>query len=229
MVLRRTLSIVLLAIAASALIGILAAQRLSPRAEAHLWPGTNPGDHTQLYSFSSNNCMTRVDPVTIVFYNAATTQNVHSHANHHGWTYHDNLGSTQHFFEHACASQDDQSADGAFVDFNGRFHMRNTRNGDIDYLMGEYSIATPHHEFNDPDPDCLGAHAVKANQDDNDMSDGYGGFAEGREEVCLDFVVNSDHHYFGGNRGWDNMEMMEQCNGKMAWNDGFVHLIQILP
>jgi hypothetical protein len=191
------------------------------RAEAHLDPITiqNPMGHTSLYNYTNSTCGNAVDPISVFFYGAADTNNMHTHAHHHGgWT--DHSGTGQYFFEHFCGTMNGQDASAVGT----RYHMRYFWNYDPG-IWQYYSVATPHHEdLLFQSPGC--GHAVDSNNNEPP-----GGFVMGKWDIGFNWHNwnnGGGQHWFGGSWWGGNTGGFVQCDGEWAWNDGYIDFVQIV-
>jgi hypothetical protein len=202
------------AIVIGAAAGLGAGSRLRSNVHADMVYGNG---HIAVYSFTDAACTDLVDPISVVFFNRATTANVNTHAGHHGrWTYRD--GTTQFFYDHRCKQHASQAATRPSWGLPGRFHMRHAPNTDA--FWGTYSLATPHYE----DTTWCG-HAVDSNWDEAP-----GGFVKAKWEIGYrwhNWNNGGGTHAFFTSEWWGNSDPQWQCDGQPAWNDGWTDLIRI--
>jgi hypothetical protein len=177
--------------------------------------------HTRYYSYTNSSCNNAIDPVSVVFYYAATIQNVDTHARHHGgWT--TTGGGTQYFYDHFCGAMDHDNASGCGQ--CNRHHMREWWNYDSPPPgLSYYTLATPHKE--DFVWTCFPpSHAVE--------SSGAGGFVAAKWDIAANWHNwnnGGGTHWFGGTSYYaGNTWMFWQCDGEWAGNDGWIDFVEIL-
>jgi hypothetical protein len=178
-----------------------------------------------MYSYVDSGCSDPVDPISVIFYENATINNVRGHAMNHGnWWNGD--GNTQWFYDHFCGPMDGQASSNEEWDLGGRFHMRLWWNWDSAWHT--YTLSTPHHEDVivpapwDTGHGCWPAnHAVDSNWDESP-----GGFVRAKWDIGANWGP-SGHHNWWGYWYWDNMDWQWQCDGQPAWNDGYVDFFPI--
>jgi hypothetical protein len=170
--------------------------------------------HFQTYPYTLTACPAsyehQVDPVTDVFYGAATGARVLNHIRFHtGWT--DAGGSTQYFSsEGVCGAMYGQLASGSVL--QSRFHIRIRRTYDDDPVWGMTARGDAHHE----DFVWYCGHAV----DKGGVSTGLAsGFDQGRRALYDAF---SGAHTYGGATYWGNTREFKQCDGDHAGSNGYV-------
>lgn len=239
-------------LAAGGAAGGAAAWLTSGGGSAHLNPeqGHPFPFHQDMYTFGSPDCSPSpdawVDPINVVFIGPlATDENVKEHAarsDHGRWNNHS--GGQQYFWDHSdcepveASGWNYHSANGGSLE--DRFHMRYNM-GDIqgqwDFQNslpgggGFYTLAAVHHEdyyvelVCNPQrpPECLPVkecHAVDTNQDEPP-----GGFNMGRTELTWLWLNAPDDHRNLGFYEWENTEPREQCDGLVAWSDGWVRYL----
>ena len=156
---------------------------------------------------------TRLDPVTVIFYDWGYADRAANSINYHfGWY---NAGeSPQWFASHGdCAPHTEDPTSGG----NPRYHIRIKKTTDSDVIYGITSASTPHYERT---VDCsiwpyTTQHAVYPN-----------GFNEGRNRIISGLYFR-EGHTFAGYEWWNNTEpRLNQCNGDRAESDGYVGFIQ---
>ncbi len=171
--------------------------------------------HSHSYTHNSSACSGHVDPINVIFVEVGFASYVDSHAAHHnGYT--NNTGGNQWFKIHSdCTTQDEQAATGYFT----RFHMRINNGWDYDSTWHWWSAADAHHE----DTVWCGGlgHAV-----DDNFDEPPGGFVMGRFDIYWNWV--NQGHPFRGSQYWGNTLMFGQCNGTVAWSDGWVDFIEVV-
>ncbi|KKL80272.1 hypothetical protein LCGC14_2006430 [marine sediment metagenome] len=177
--------------------------------------------HSHVYTHNSSSCAGHVDPINDVFEYSGFASWVKNHAAHHGgWWWGD--GSNQWFYAHQCRKQNYHAASNSQFDPGGRYHMRigygYTASGGSDYdsTWRYWSTADAHHE----DMTWCG-HAV----DDNNREPP-GGFNRGRDDVWVNWSFNGPHVWDGW-QYWGNIARFTQCNGNVAWSDGWVDFIEV--
>lgn len=200
--------------------------------------GPGSAGHFGPYSYGDPQCLNSIDPVNVVF--LGTWPTVQQHADHHGgWATHG--GDGQNFWDHGrCQPMHQASASNNFA--QPRFHMRyrtgSTDAGgqvfDVDPYWGRYTGATAHHEdlvFNIPGCDLnhLGfGHAI----DDQSKTGGSGpfawegGFNRGRADILQNWWSLGGHIAESLTQNWGNTAPKVQCNGNVAWSDGYVYYLQ---
>ncbi len=225
----------LLALLLGALVGAGAAGLtgwLTPDpAGAHL----EPWGHTWPYSFTSSSCdilnVTEVDPISIVYYENASTGNVDAHYAYHGYAHHglwDNhdpsWASAQYFYDHVCLPQDSENSTGDL--WQSRYHQRHFWNWDEPW--GIYSISTPHYEDITKCDEGNLSHAVRENGSSG-MPEG--GYRNAKMEIGWHWHNWNNGggaaHYWAGWQDWDNLREFRQCDGQYARGDGDVDFIEI--
>lgn len=184
------------------------------------------------YSFK-NDCTSgnRVDPVTVVFTNLATTdrvnQNVNAHTDlDHGAT---PFGAQLFGVNNTCSGQTvDKSSCAQWT--CDRWHMRGRQSPVTHAIYGSTTATTPHGEdwiWADPFfwelPNCDvagfgGNHAVDGNSPNGS------GFDQAREHILSGFVAGG-HVY--ETLFWGNTDPFVQCDGETASSNGTVYYIKI--
>ncbi len=179
------------------------------------------------YSFKNGSCTTdnRVDPVTVVFTNLATTDRVNQNINQHTDLDHGASPNGQHFGTSGqCLAQTVDKSSCLLIACT-RWHIRGRLAAASHAIYGTTTQATPHHEDWVDDiqnPGCLpGNHAVDKG---GVQTGGYSGFSQGRDHIFDGFfqaghVVETVY--------WGNTQEFPQCDGDMAGSDGFVDYIKI--
>ncbi len=177
--------------------------------------------HSTLHYSFKDDCTTanRVDPVTVVFTNLATTdrvnQNVNQHTNlDHGAT---PFGGQKFRVNTDCS---DQTVDKSSCSFwtCTRWHIRGRQSPVTHAIYGSTTASTPHNEQWIESEDCNvfgfgGNHAVFPD-----------GFDQAREHIRSGFVAGG-HTY--ETLSWGNTQNMPQCNGQLAASNGTVYYIKI--
>jgi hypothetical protein len=191
----------------TAVASALALAALSGPAAAHFDSGQ--------WSHESSACSysnTRLDPITIIFYNWGYADRSANSLNYHfGW--HNDGATAQYFASHGnCLQNTHDPTSGG----NPRYHIRIKKTYDGDSYWGVTSASTPHYERT---VDCsiipfTTQHAVYPN-----------GFNDGRERI-INGLYFRDGHGFWGYQWWGNTEpRVNQCNGDRAAADGYVGFI----
>jgi hypothetical protein len=183
--------------------------------------------HVKAYTYKNNSCVdgNEVDPVSVVMYWNATTANVETHGDHHGFTNHDGPETSQRFYQHGCIATSGGEATPLSWD-GDRYHFRHRWHTDpSEAWLGNYSIATPHYDqgvacnWHEP------GHAVAV---PSEWSWAPSGFVAGKWEYGQRFHNwGSGPHYFMGSQFWDNQVRIQQCNGQWHGNDGWVDFVKI--
>lgn len=184
------------------------------------------------YTYSSSNCGggTEVDPINVIFVgeNAASIHVAFEaeRDDHGGWKY--SHGDTQYFKDHdGCEAMDFQRSSEGSLSLSDQWHMRFKQGvdggiADQDPKWGLYVLAAAHH---DQRVVCgFGFdHAV-----DGNLNNPPGGFNMAKNELVLQWVANAnDTHLHVDTLDWDNTQAMLQCNGEIAWSDGYVMLVSM--
>lgn len=204
-------------------------------AAVHSGQASHAINRTLHYSFKNGQCVTsnRVDPVTVVFTNLATTDRVNQNVNQHTDLDSGASFSPQHFgVNGGCFEQSvDKSSCGAQA--CTRFHIRGRQSPVTHAIYGTTTQSTPHHEdwipsYTDPScnigiPGFLGNHAVDKGGVET-QGGIYSGFSWGRDHIFDGFfaaghVVEVVY--------WGNTQEFPQCDGDLAGSDGFVYYIKI--
>jgi hypothetical protein len=202
-------------------------------AAAHPGQASHAINGTFHYSFDGA-CVpdNRVDPVTVVFTNLATTARVNQNIDQH--TSLDSgasFGPQNFYVSNSCATQTvDKSSCGIMA--CTRFHIRGRTSPVSHATYGTTTQATPHHEdwieaYTDPECNLFqfginGNHAV--DKGGVEGTPGYSGFMWGRD-VIFDGFFNAGHVIEGVY--WGNTDEMPQCDDDLAGSDGFVYYIKI--
>jgi len=180
------------------------------------------------YSFKDN-CTSngRVDPVTVVFTNLATTDRVNQNVNAH--TDLDNgatpFGAQNFGVNGTCESQTVDKSSCSYWTCT-RWHIRGRQSPVTHATYGSTTASTPHHEdwvWYSPWNNCNiygygGNHAVDSN------GPGGSGFDQGREHILSGFV-SGGHVY--ETLFWGNTDPFVQCDGDTASSNGTVYYIKI--
>jgi hypothetical protein len=176
------------------------------------------------YSHRDADCASRVDPITVVFYEWGWPDRVRNHLNRHGgWDGGD--GGGQFFASHGnCESAQGHSESGCAVCTRYHIRLRKTEHAADD--VGVTTTGTPHHE--DWVKTCnggFGGHAV----DKGGVERGEGlqsGFDQGRSRIYSILVGEPDHAY-GGSAYWGNTQEFKQCDGDWAGSHGTVYWFEM--
>jgi len=183
------------------------------------------------YSFSDSSCSTasRVDPVTVVFYNLATTDRVNQNIDAHTDLDAGASVNPQNFgVNGVCLGQTVDKSSCAIMACT-RWHIRGLQSPVTHATYGSTTQSTPHHEdwvesvFN---PGCnilglFGNHAV----DKGGVSSGmFSGFDQGREHIWDGFSAAG---HTGELQYWGNTQEFPQCDGDLAGSNGYVRYIKI--
>ena len=182
-----------------------------------------------LYSHRANNCSSRSDPITVVFYAYATGSRTLNHIKAHtGWG--GGSGGGQYFASHGiCGAGTQHAESGLFTRYHIR--MRKTYDGDTTW-RGTTTVGTPHHEdwidtINELD--CWpGNHAVDKGgvSQPYPYNQGNSGFDQGRKRIFNALYGQSGHTY-ALSENWGNTQEFKQCDGDWAGSNGTVFWFRI--
>lgn len=190
---------------------VLAALAFPGAAAAHFQTG--------YYSHKNSDCASRIDPITVVFYEWGTADRSENHIRYHsGWG--GGNGGGQHFASHGVCGGGTRHAESG-CGFCTRYHIRMRKTYHADETLGVTTTGTPHHE--DWVPSCkagLGGHAV----DKGGVDKGEGlqsGFDQGRSRI-YSILYGKPGHPFGGTTYWGNTQEFKQCDNDWAGSHGAV-------
>lgn len=190
-------------------------------AVAHAGQASHAINSTLHYSFKNGACTTanRVDPVTVVFTNLATTDRVNQNVNQHTDLDHGASPGPQHFgFSGACLEQTVDKSSCAQIACT-RWHIRGRQATATHATYGTTTQSTPHHEDWIVGSGCgVGNHAVDAG------TGGNSGFDQGREHI-FDGFIQGGHTWESS--FWGNTQQFPQCDGELAASSGSVYYIKI--
>lgn len=197
-------------------------------ATVHSGQASHAINSTLHYSFK-NDCTSgnRVDPVTIVFTNLATTDRVNQNVNQHTDLDHGAtpFGAQLFGVNGTCSSQTVDKSSCSYWTCT-RWHIRGRQSPVTHATYGSTTASTPHHEdwvWYSPWNNCNilgygGNHAVDSN------GPGGSGFDQGREHILSGFV-SGGHVY--ETLFWGNTDPFVQCDGDTASSNGTVYYIKI--
>ncbi|HEU6443722.1 MAG TPA: hypothetical protein VFL61_01555 [Gaiellaceae bacterium] len=197
-------------------------------AAVHSGQASHAINSTLHYSFKNGSCTTenRVDPVTIIFWNLATTDRVNQNINAHTDLDAGASPNGQDFgYNGACLAQTVDKSSCSLIACT-RFHIRGRQSTTTHATYGTTTQSTPHHEdwVNQYFSGCWpGNHAV----DKGGVETQGGlpsGFDQGREHI-LDGFAPAGHVY--EINFWGNTQEFPQCDGDLAGSNGVVYYIKI--
>ena len=172
------------------------------------------------YSHKNADCNSRIDPVTVVFYEWGFPDRVRNHLGHHGgWQGGD--GGGQHFASHGICGDGQGHAESGCV-FCTRYHIRMRKTYHAADPIGVTTTGTPHYE--DWVPSCnggFGGHAVDKGGVDRG-EELQSGFDQGRWRI-YSILFGEPGHAFGGSTFWGNTQEFKQCDGDWAGSHGSVY------
>lgn len=176
-----------------------------------------------LYSHRADNCSSRSDPITIVFYGYATASRSNNHVRAHtGWG--GGSGGGQYFASHGiCGPGTYHAESGTF----SRYHIRMRKTYDADTTWrGTTTTSTPHHE------DWIGVigcyHAVDRGgvSQPYPYNQGNSGFDQGRKRI-FNALYGESGHTFALSENWGNTQEFKQCDDDWAGSNGTVFWFRI--
>jgi hypothetical protein len=191
-------------------------------ATVHSGQASHAINSTLHYSFKNGTCTeaNRVDPVTIVFWNLATTDRVNQNINQHTDLDHGASPNAQHFGTSGqCLGQTVDKSSCAQVACT-RWHIRGRLAAASHAVYGTTTQSTPHHE--DWVLTCFPPnHAV----DKGGVSEGTSsGFDQGRDHILSGFLIDG---HVQETVYWGNTQEFPQCDGDLAGSLGWVYYIKI--
>lgn len=170
-------------------------------------------------SSACNYSTTRLDPVSLIFYEWGYADRSANSVNYHfGWS--NAGGSTQWFASHGnCEAHSHDPASAG----NPRYHVRMKKTTDGDSFWGVTTQSTPHYERN---VDCsfwpfVDRHAVYG-----PPSVSWSGFVEGRERIINGLYFREGHGFYGYQWKGNTEPRITQCNGDNPRNDGYFGFIR---
>lgn len=171
-----------------------------------------------LYSHRADNCASRSDPITVVFYGYATGSRSLNHIRFHtGWG--GGSGGGQYFASHGiCGAGTQHAENGTFT----RYHIRMRKTYDADTTWrGTTTVGTPHHEGYIGYGGCF--HAVDRGgvSQPYPYNQGNSGFDQGRKRI-FNALYGETGHTFMLAENWGNTQEFKQCDDDWAGSNGTV-------